>query len=476
MIARIPVSIALLALVALSGTAHAQAAADPVGRAEAEDRASRPRLAASALQWRVLHEGRIPSLEIERVNCGRVGDSRFRFDCRFLIAPYDGEVWRGRARMRAHSFVGRSYRYRYKVKGIHKTCTFGQRLRCNVHRFEWRGNTARVLFPAPGVEREALAARRAQGLSFAAVGDTILGNTPTLPSNPLAYLRAVRPQLRDDVVFGNLEGALTDASGSKCGGGSSNCFAFRNPPRFARALRAAGFTVMSNANNHFGDFGSAGQTDTLRALRRAGIAQTGLPGQVTVRNVKGTRVGFVGFASYDYAASLTDLPAARRLIGRANRLADIVVVAFHAGAEGTGAQHVTGHTEHYLGENRGNPERFAHMAIRGGADLILGSGPHVLRGMEIYRGRLVAYSLGNFAGFHNFSLGGPLSATAVLHANLNADGSFRSGRIASVRMVGPGRPVPDPSRAGAKLINRLSHADFGASAITVGGRGRIIAP
>jgi capsule synthesis protein PGA_cap len=328
---------------------------------------------------------------------------------------------------------------------------------------------AAVLAAAP-------AAGQAEPITFAAVGDTILGTTPTLPSNPVAYLGAVRPQLRDDVVFGNLEGALTDASGSKCGAGSSNCFAFRNPPRFARALRAAGFTVMNNANNHFGDFGSAGQGDTLRALHRAGIAQTGLPGQVTVRNVEGTRIAFVGFASYTYSASLTDLPAARALIRRASRQADIVVVAFHAGAEGTGAQHVTGHEEHYLGEDRGNPERFAHMAIRNGADLILGSGPHVLRGMEVYRGRLAAYSLGNFAGFHNFSLGGALSATAVLHATLEPDGSFRAGRIASVRMVGPGRPVPDPARSGAKLINRLSHADFGASAITVGGRGRILAP
>jgi len=320
------------------------------------------------------------------------------------------------------------------------------------------------------------AVSQAEAISFAAVGDTILGNTPTLPSNPVGYLRPISPQLRDDVVFGNLEGALTDASGGKCGAGSSNCFAFRNPPRFARALRAAGFTVMNNANNHFGDFGTAGQSDTLRALRRAGIAQTGLPGQVTLRSVKGMRIGFVGFASYTYSASLTDLPAARALIRKAGRVSDIVVVAFHAGAEGTGAQHVTGHTEHYLGENRGNPERFAHMAIRNGADLILGSGPHVLRGMEIYRGRLAAYSLGNFAGFHNFSLGGALSATAVLHATLEEDGSFRAGRVASVRMVGPGRPVPDPAHTGARLINRLSHADFGASAITVGGRGRIIAP
>jgi poly-gamma-glutamate capsule biosynthesis protein CapA/YwtB (metallophosphatase superfamily) len=305
---------------------------------------------------------------------------------------------------------------------------------------------------------------RAEGpkaISIAAVGDTILGNTPQLPSRPAEYFRGVARQLRGDVVFGNLEGTLTDASGSKCGAGSSECFAFRNPPRFARAFKAAGFTVMNHANNHFGDFGAAGEADTVRALRRAGIAQTGQPGQITVVDVKGVRVAFLGFAPYDNTASLLNLPAARSLIQTASSVADIVVVAIHAGAEGSGALHVTGHEETYLGEDRGNPERFAHMAVNAGADLVLGSGPHVLRGMQLYRHRLIAYSLGNFAGFHNFNTSGVLSLSAILHVSLDAHGRFRSGRITPVELAGPGRPVPDRGHSAAKLINRLSRADFG---------------
>lgn len=101
------------------------------------------------------------------------------------------------------------------------------------------------------------------------------------------------------------------------------------------------------------------------------------------------------------------------------------------------------------------------MAVNAGADLILGSGPHVLRGMEIYRRRLIAYSLGNFAGFHNFNTSGVLSLSAILHISLDAHGRFRSQRITSVRLVGPGRPVPDRRRSAANLINHLSRADFG---------------
>ena len=306
----------------------------------------------------------------------------------------------------------------------------------------------------------------------------MLGMTPTLPSEPARYYSRISPiELRGDVVFGNLEGALTDVSESpKCGAGSSECFAFRAPPEFALGLRAAGFTLMSNANNHSFDFGQAGQDETLEALKRAGILQTGLPGEITTVRTAGMRLAFVAFAPYDNTASLTDLTAARALVHRAANHADIVVCAFHAGAEGTDAQHVTGEEEIYLGEDRGNPEEFAHMAIDAGADLILGSGPHVLRGMEIYHRRLVAYSLGNFSGFHNFALEGALGESVVLHATLGVDGSFRSGRLASVRLVEAGQPVPDPDGAGAESIATLSTEDFHSTAARVDGGGRIAAP
>jgi poly-gamma-glutamate capsule biosynthesis protein CapA/YwtB (metallophosphatase superfamily) len=320
------------------------------------------------------------------------------------------------------------------------------------------------------------ATQRPKVITIAAVGDTMLGNTPQLPSHPGTYLRPVAKQLRGDVVFGNLEGTLTNISGSpKCGAGSSDCFAFRTPPRFARYLHSAGFTVMNDANNHFHDFGSGGEADTVRALHRAGIAQTGRPRQITIRRIRGVAVAFLGFAPYFNTGPLTDLGAARHLIRKAAKRAAIVVCAIHAGAEGLGAQHVTGREEGYVGEDRGNPERFAQMAIRNGADLILGSGPHVLRGMQIYRRRLIAYSLGNFAGFHNFDTSGALGDSAILHVSLDAHGRLRAGRIASVRLAGAGQPLPDPSHGGAHLIARLSRQDFGRSAIRIGGRGKLLA-
>jgi hypothetical protein len=331
-----------------------------------------------------------------------------------------------------------------------------------------------------GGEDEERGQGKAGVVSFAAVGDTALGITPALPPSPQTYLGPIKGELDADVVFGNLEGTLTDVSEDvKCEEDAKpgTCYAFRAPPEYATYQREAGFDAMSLANNHSYDFGEAGQRETVEALHRAGIEPVGIPGRIAFVKVGPTKVAFLGFAPYSYTNSLTDLEAARALIRRARERADVVVVANHAGAEGADATHVTGETEIYLGEDRGNPEEFAHMAVEAGADLVLGSGPHVLRGMEIYRGRLIAYSLGNFSGFHNFAVEGILGETVVLHATLGPDGAFRSGRLASVRMIEAGQPVPDPEGAGAALVEELSQDDFAPSkAIGVGADGRIEAP
>src|SRR6185312_10388278 len=119
-----------------------------------------------------------------------------------------------------------------------------------------------------------------------------------------------------------------------------------------------------------------------------GMVQSGQIGQITMVHAGGHKVAFVGFAPYNYTQSLLDLDAAKALIAKARGLARVVVVYMHAGAEGSDKTHVTGGEEYAFGEDRGNPKKFAHMAIRNGASLVIASGPHVLRGMQFYRGHL----------------------------------------------------------------------------------------
>jgi poly-gamma-glutamate capsule biosynthesis protein CapA/YwtB (metallophosphatase superfamily) len=315
-------------------------------------------------------------------------------------------------------------------------------------------------------------------VTISAVGDMMLGNTPDLPPDPAAYLDAVKPILDSgaQIVFGNLEGTLTTATASKCGpsGPGQNCFAFRDPPGYARYLKRAGFTILNDANNHSFDFGAAGQAQTVRAIHAAGLAQTGLPGEITVVRAHGVKVAVVAFAPYDYDASLLDLRAARALIQRAAGRSSMVVVYMHAGAEGADADRVTGREEFYLGEDRGDAEAFAHMAIKAGASLVIGSGPHVVRGMQFYKRHLIAYSLGNFASYGNFGAGGDLDLSVILHVTLSPDGRFEHARIYPIRFTGQGRPVP--GGGAVPFITRLSAEDFGPAAAHILPSGVIRAP
>jgi poly-gamma-glutamate capsule biosynthesis protein CapA/YwtB (metallophosphatase superfamily) len=315
-------------------------------------------------------------------------------------------------------------------------------------------------------------------VTIAAVGDTMLGNTANLPPDPAAYFDAVKHTLDSGahIVFGNLEGTLTSAATGKCGPGkpSADCFAFKDPPRYVQYFKAAGFTVLNDANNHSFDFGAAGQAQTVRTIHAAGLAQTGLPGEITLVRADGFKVAFVAFAPYGYDASLLELTAARVLIERARERARVVVVYMHAGAEGATADHVTRHEEHYLGEDRGNAEAFAHMAIDSGASLVIASGPHVVRGMQFYKDHLIAYSLGNFAGYDDFATDGALDVSVILHATLSSDGRFQRARIYPIQFTSQGQPRPGGDAL--TIISRLSSEDFGPTAARISSAGVIQPP
>lgn len=309
-------------------------------------------------------------------------------------------------------------------------------------------------------------------VAIVATGDIVMGSTPNLPPDGgRSFFSDVQTDLAGDVVLGNLEGTLSKGGGSKCAAGSTNCFAFQTPPSYARWLRDAGFTTMNLANNHAYDFGADGLRQTTDALAGVGLQWTGRPGQVTVQKVGPIRVALVGFAPYPWAQSLTDLGAAKRLVRKADRDADVVVVTMHAGAEGTSRQHVTRRNELFLGESRGNPVRFAHAVVDAGADLVVGHGPHVLRGMEWYKGRLIAYSLGNFAGYKVFALGGPLSTSGILRVTLRGDGRFETGRLVATHLVGAGLPAIDSTEAAHSVVRTLSREDFGAHGVKISADG-----
>lgn len=310
-------------------------------------------------------------------------------------------------------------------------------------------------------------------------GDMVpASSTIALPDDPARLLAGVEGVLSSpDITMVNLEGTLTEGGSSKCGADSTNCFAFRSPPSYATTFKRAGIDVLNHANNHAYDYGQSGYADTLRAVRRAGLKSTGGPEDVTVVTKNGVKVAFVGFASYTWSGPLNDPSGVQALVEKAADAADLVVVAFHGGAEGSDAQHVPRGDETYLGEDRGNLRRFARTAIDAGADLVVGSGPHVVRGMEFYKGHLIAYSAGNFVGYGGvFGLSGPTAISYVLHVRLRSDGRFRSAKLIPTLLTGEGIAARDSSEQAITLVRSLTEADFPSTGARIASNGAIRPP
>ncbi|MFK4790072.1 CapA family protein [Microbacterium sp. ZW T5_56] len=331
--------------------------------------------------------------------------------------------------------------------------------------------------PAPPAALPQVAAQRAGEVSIGAVGDVLVYDTGhRVPDDRgLGHFDAVRPWFTEDLVTGNLEQAVTDDTGyDKCGG-QGECLSFRSDPDVVGAL--AGFDLLNLANNHSRDYGDAGFANTRDALADVGIRTVGERDEIAWTTVGDTVVAVVGFAPYDGFNRLTDLRHVRAVVRAAAAKADIVLVHAHMGAEGPGADIVRPGTETMYGENRGDPVAFAHAAIDAGADVVIGHGPHVLRGMEEYRGRIIAYSLGNFGGGGVFGAEEETRRGAYLSLRLRTDGALIAGTLESVRFEQEdGVPVPDASHAAARVMDERGARDFGDRAIHVDSEGNLVMP
>jgi hypothetical protein len=341
-------------------------------------------------------------------------------------------------------------------------------------------------------------------IRLAFVGDINLG-TATLPDgvppdSGRGLLDRARPSLSGDIVVGNFEGVLADSGTStKCllrnprpqrrrervnqkaaepPATRPNCYAFRTPTLLAPRLVEAGFTHMNLANNHANDLGSVGRESTERILDSLGIKLYGPLGRIAVDTIRRgdslTTVGLVGFTTYPFAYDLLDIERSAAVVDSMRPLVDLLLVTFHGGAEGVKALR-TGEAAESLGtEPRGDLRRWARAVIDAGADAVIGHGPHVLRGMEFYRGRLIAYSLGNFLTYRGFNLTGPLGITGVLQLEFAGDRTLRSARLVPMVQIPRRGVVRDLEGTALQLVRRLSVEDFGPTAAVVTEKGEII--
>jgi len=317
-----------------------------------------------------------------------------------------------------------------------------------------------------------------------AVGDLMIGTDfpdGYLPENHAKGIFAdVSDALRDaDFTFGNLEGPICDTGKTeKCkpNAPAGSCYAFRSPSSLAPRYQESGFDVMSTANNHGGDFGPACREETEAHLDKLNIAHTGRPGDIASIQINGLKIAVIGFHTARSSHFLGDHETAAALVRALGTDHDLVLVSFHGGAEGRKALHVPIGKETFYGEDRGNLREFTHTVIDAGADLVIGHGPHVLRGAEVYNERLILYSLGNFATYGRFNLSGVTGIGAIVEVTMAADGTFVHGKIIPTKQVDAGIPKMDDEGQGIDLIRMLSSEDFPSTGISVAQDGSFAAP
>lgn len=320
-------------------------------------------------------------------------------------------------------------------------------------------------------------------ISIIGVGDVMLGtNYPSKkylpPNGGLDLLTDVRGILSEaDITFGNLEGTMFDGEGDpKTCRDSTKCYVFRSPASYVRHLSDAGFDFLSIANNHSGDFGSAGRLGTKAVLKNAGIAFAGLQGtdEVAVVVQNGVKFGFCAFAPNSGTCDIRKIEKAKLIVSELEKECDIVIVSFHGGAEGADNQHVIRQQETYLGENRGDVYEFSHAVIDAGADLVFGHGPHVTRAIELYKDRFIAYSLGNFCTYGRFNLSGPAGISPIIKVYTDKKGEFAKGEIVATYQTKPHGPKIDPKKRVIAKIVELTKSDFPDSNLEITIDGEII--
>ena len=299
-----------------------------------------------------------------------------------------------------------------------------------------------------------------------AVGDIMLGALNPdgflRPAEKGSILNYIRPLLQDaDISMGNLEGTLCDSGVTKkCEPDSLDCYVFRMPEDYGGDLKDAGFDLISLANNHVGDFGPECVTRTEEILDSLDIGWSGRSGTFSSVEVRGTRIGFIAFHSGGDCNSSLYLKSASEMVSNLKADHDLVLVSIHGGSEGLAAMSLPDTTEFYFGENRGNMRKFSHMMIDSGADLIVGHGPHVVRAVELYRGKVIAYSLANFATYGRFNLQRERRFGAILEVVITQSGKLHSTRLISTEQKYWGVPFIDQEHRFAHLVDSLSAADL----------------
>ena len=314
--------------------------------------------------------------------------------------------------------------------------------------------------PAPDQNKDTVTPSQAESkrLVIAAVGDIMLDGSAREIMREQGYDYAfdkMRPWLQKaDIAFGNLEGPLTDRGEPA----PDKKYLFRSPPaKVADALKAAGFDIVSLANNHSLDYGSEGLADTIAALDKVGVHHVGagenlgVARQAAILQRNGLKVAFLAYSLTFPEEFWATAKRAGTVFGyreivegdirAAKQKADIVVASFHWGQESKT-------------ELRPYQVALGHAAIDAGASLVIGHHPHILQSVERYKDGVILYSMGNFA-FGSYSPNAKVSALAEIEFDGNKLTQVRLQPINVFNIQVLFQPQPLVGQAAADVVDHL---------------------
>ncbi len=308
----------------------------------------------------------------------------------------------------------------------------------------------------------------ADTVSVIGVGDLMLGtsfpDSSTLSSHPERLLEHVQDIIRSaDLAVANLEGCLMDSGGTPkdCWEKKERCFIFRMPESYIQHIMNAGFDAVGLANNHVRDMGYQSYRRTMVICDSVGLYHAGIySAPFDTFTVNGIHFGFAAFSPHWATSRMHNYDEVHKIISDLDTHCDIVVVMFHGGGEGREYAGTPRTNENYNGEIRGDVYRFSHTAVDAGADIVFGSGPHVTRAIELYKNRLIAYSLGNFCTYRQFNLEGSRGVAPIMKVFTDHNGAFLYAQAIAIRQPYPGFPILDTEQRAVKELQRLTQVDF----------------
>mgnify|MGYP000988646238 CR=1 FL=1 len=323
-------------------------------------------------------------------------------------------------------------------------------------------------------------ARQERQMKIAAVGDIMIGRGVGMKLKKEGYTKpfdSIKPYLDADLAIGNLECVLSDRGKETEGKG----ICLRARPEAVRTLTYLGFDALSLANNHTMDYGGDALKDTMDVLRENGISYMGAGDDIgqartaytkDVNGIKTTVLSYDQFYNIRWtkngrsAGALEDrcgtapldMDMVKEDIAKAKETADVVIVMPHWGTEDS-----TVVTKDQIG--------MAHDMIDAGADAVIGSHPHILQGMEVYKGRLIAYSMGNFVFDQNDREN---QESIVLNLKFTGCG-LDEAVITPLVIVDKVSPVPAAGDRAKEILGRLKDLsqELGADVSVEGDTGSI---